>query len=105
MSDSGPEVERMSLAKILTFWRPGSYDWSWGEEYADIMARPETAAIRSRVRSEGFGFLDYHSPVLLGSDGRVWDGHHRICLAIEADEPWLMVERCRAVGDAPNSAA
>jgi ParB-like chromosome segregation protein Spo0J len=22
-------------------------------------------------------------PILLGDDGRVWDGHHRICAAIE----------------------
>ena len=82
------------LSHIVTFWRPGSHDWSWADEYADLMGRDRevTDAIDERVRSEGIAFADDFAPVLLGSDGRVWDGHHRICLAIKCCIPSLMCE-------------
>lgn len=54
---SRPVLVAKSLAQIVTFWRPGSEDWGWAEEYADIMARPETKKIRGRVDREGIGFL------------------------------------------------
>lgn len=87
-----PFLVSKPLARIVTFWRPGSKDWSWAEEYADVMARPETKAIYERVDSEGIDFADHVTPVLLGSDWRVWDGHHRICIAIQRGYPNLMVE-------------
>lgn len=82
------------LSHIVTFWRPGSHDWSWADEYADLMGRDRevTDAIDERVRLEGIAFADDFAPVLLGSDGRVWDGHHRICLAIKYCIPSLMCE-------------
>ena len=86
------ELRKMPLATILTFWRPGSYDWSWAEEFDDLQNHSATPAIRRRVREEGIGFADDHSPVLLGNDGRVWDGHHRIVIAIDEDITHLMVE-------------
>jgi hypothetical protein len=73
----------MKLNYLFENWRPGSYDWSWDEEFADIMSQARTEPVRKRVESEGIGFADSFAPVLLGSDGRVWDGHHRICLARE----------------------
>lgn len=87
-----PALISMPLAQILTFWRPGSHDWSWAEEYADVMAQERTKPVRLRVEAEGIGFIDHAAPVMLGSDGRVWDGHHRICIAIEKGIPSLMVE-------------
>lgn len=84
------------VAQIVTFWRPGSGDWTWAEEYADVMTHERTAAIRERVETEGVAFVDSHAPVLLGSDGRVWDGHHRICIAIEKGIGSLM---CEIAGD------
>lgn len=94
-----PDLTEMPVAQIVTFWRPGSHDWSWAEEYADIIDNPVTAAVRERVNNEGVGFVDHLAPVLLGSDGRVWDGHHRICIAIEQGIPTLMVEK--AIAGAP----
>lgn len=84
----------MDLATILTYWRPGSHDWTWREEFNDLMTRHKgvTDAVRARVESEGFGFIDHVSPILLGSDGRVWDGHHRICIAMEKQQYTLNVE-------------
>lgn len=89
---SSPVLVSVPLSHILTFWRPGSSDWSWSDEYTDLIGQAVTAAVRARVNSEGFGFHDHFAPVLLGSDNRVWDGHHRIILAIEQAVPSLMVE-------------
>ena len=83
-----------SVAQIVTFWRPGSHEWSWADEYADLMGphRDVTDRIYARVDAEGIDFADEYAPVLLGSDGRVWDGHHRICIAIQRGIHSLMCE-------------
>ncbi len=81
-----------TVAEIVTFWRPGSREHSWADEYAEIMVQPNTKAIYERVDSEGIHFADRFAPVLLGNDGRVWDGHHRICIAIQRGYPYLMCE-------------
>jgi hypothetical protein len=87
-----PVLVSVPLSHILTFWRPGSGDWSWSEEYTKLIGAPVTDAVCARVNAEGFGFHDHIAPVLLGSDNRVWDGHHRIILAIQQAVPSLMVE-------------
>ena len=87
-----PQLVEKPLAQIVAFWRPGSADWSWAEECSDLRDDPVTIAVRTRVDREGIGFADHHSPVLLGTDGRVWDGHHRICIALERGIPSLLVE-------------
>lgn len=87
-----PVLTSTPLASIVAFWRPGSHDWSWAEEYADLIADPVTQRVRERVDSEGIGFADEFAPVMLGSDGRVWDGHHRIVIALERCISSLMVE-------------
>ena len=70
--DAGAGVlERKRLAQLLTFWRPGSCDWTWAEEYADLIDDPAPARIRERVAREGFGFADDVAPIHLGGDGRV----------------------------------
>lgn len=93
-STDRPVLISKPLATIVTFWRPGSHEWSWADEYADLMGpnRAATDAIYKRVDSEGIDFIDHIAPVLLGSDGRVWDGHHRICIAIQRGYPSLMCE-------------
>lgn len=77
------QLTRMPLRRILAEWRPGSHDWSWDDEYADLVDDDVTRRIEERVLDEGIGFTDHIAPVLLGSDGRVWDGHHRIVLAMK----------------------
>jgi len=68
----------MSLDELLARWRPGSYEppWTWDDEDEDIWTHPHTPALAAHIATEGM-----QEPVLLGSDGRVWDGHHRICIA------------------------
>ena len=84
-----------SVAQIVTFWRPGSGDWSWADEYADLMdgeGKEVTERILARVDSEGIDFADSFAPVSLGTDGRIWDGHHRIVIAIQRGIHSLMCE-------------
>lgn len=38
--------------------------------------RPVTIQLIEAIRAEGI-----REPILLGNDGRVWDGHHRITVA------------------------
>lgn len=76
------ELKRIGLDEIVRWWKPGSGDWDWAEESRRLMQRPETYAIIDRIRDEGIGFADDLQPIMLGSDGRVWDGHHRIVIAL-----------------------
>lgn len=91
-----------SVAQIVTFWRPGSKDgqWTWADEYAELMAKPYMQGVIDRVDAEGIGFFDRLAPVTLGNDGRVWDGHHRICIAIRRHIHSLM---CDVVPAAENN--
>ena len=71
----------MLLTDLLARWAPGSqnaewdwvdeYDWCW-DHHQTVMADLWADIARNGIRE----------PVLLGNDGRVWDGHHRICAAI-----------------------
>jgi hypothetical protein len=91
-ADAAPTLVSTPVSHIVTFWQPGSHDWTWADEYADLIGDPVTERVRERVNSEGIAFADDYAPVMLGSDGLVWDGHHRIVLAIEQRIPSLMVE-------------
>lgn len=94
------ELVAKPVAQIITFWTPGSGAWSWAEEYQRLRDDPVTLAVERRVVERGFGFIDHIAPVLLGSDGRVWDGHHRICIAIKRGTLWL---RCEVAGPDPTA--
>lgn len=65
----------LSAEEIMEHWAPGSYgpEWTWGDEEAELNARGELDVLADQVCVNGFT-----EPVLLGDDGRVWDGHHRI---------------------------
>lgn len=85
----------MPLDQILRLWRPGSHDtadgpeganleWTWSHEAHDLLTRDRerTAAIADRVLAEGIDYANaYGAEITLGSDGRVWDGHHRLVVA------------------------
>lgn len=71
----------MLLADLITRWAPGSQGagWGWGDEcfWCWDHHRDAMADLVADIASNGI-----RAPVLLGNDGRVWDGHHRICAAI-----------------------
>lgn len=70
-------LSRMSPEKIMEGWRPGSYDkpWTWKDECLDIWAQ-NIEELMADINVNGI-----KEPVILGDDGRVWEGHHRICIA------------------------
>lgn len=68
------------LSRILAEVAVGSRDWTWEEEWADLDRRHAATGyldtLEQQIRENGITM-----PVLIGSDGRLWDGHHRICIA------------------------
>ena len=83
----------MKMSHLLDNWRPGSGDWNWFWEQLDLRARVCVCGaqghyqkqIKSRMDEYGAWWmtLDELEWPILGSDGRVWEGHHRIVGAIE----------------------
>jgi hypothetical protein len=69
-------------------YTPGD-EWSWEEEEADLHETPCLCVpdcpipghYQKRLEEyiDSIGYIPF--PVCLGSDGRVWDGHHRIVAA------------------------
>jgi hypothetical protein len=86
-----PDVQVWPLNRILTEVRCGSQDWPWEEEWADLDRRhAETGylvTLEQQIRENGITM-----PVLIGSDGRLWDGHHRLRIAVRVGIPYVPVE-------------
>lgn len=70
----------LPLAELLATWRPGSQgpDWTWDQEHDDLVDRDRDHIARDVAL--WWAGAPVEEP-LLGSDGRVWDGHHRIVSA------------------------
>jgi hypothetical protein len=91
MSDELELVE-MTLNDITTGWRPGSHDthgageaWTWADESLWLLTNQteyQLGVIRRAHLEQSVDWLDVFAPICLGADGRVWDGHHRICAAL-----------------------
>lgn len=84
-------IPRWPLSRILTEVAVGSGDWSWEEEWASLDRRhAETGyleKLEKRIKEEGITM-----PVLIGSDGRLWDGHHRLRIAVRLGIQEIPVE-------------
>jgi hypothetical protein len=96
-------VKHAGVHYILNQWRPGSKDWTWGEEMGDIQGREccccgEKAhhydKIALLLQTQGW----VGKPILLGDDGRIWDGHHRLLACLELGIEEVPVE----LGYTPN---
>lgn len=78
-ADIRTEAQRdIRLDHLLGTFAVGSAPWSWQDEYDDLTKRDtaEMEVLIASIRVDGI-----REPILLGSDGRVWDGHHRIVIA------------------------
>lgn len=79
------------LARVLADVAVGSGDWTWDEEWADLDARHAATGyldtLEQQIRENGITM-----PVLIGSDGRLWDGHHRLRIAVRLGIPYVPVE-------------
>jgi hypothetical protein len=84
-------IEVWPLQRVLTEVRCGSQDWTWEEEWADLDQRHEETGylvkLEQQIRENGITM-----PVLIGSDGRLWDGHHRLRIAVRLGIGYVPVE-------------
>lgn len=82
-------VREMSLLELMSQWRVGSGDWSWDDEFhwLRINHGERLDLLATSLQETG-----QHDPIQLGSDGRVWDGHHRVCAAFLLGIPSVLVE-------------
>lgn len=78
---------RVRLDHLLGVYRVGSGGWSWYKEYDKLIRQTDTQKLLARIRNEGI-----REPILLGTDGRVWDGHHRIVIAMHLGMDSVPVE-------------
>ena len=78
-----PEGYWWPLDLLLQTVRPGSQgdNWTWEHEYDDLWFSEVHQANCDRLATsmQTEGQLD---PITLGPDGRAWDGHHRIVVAM-----------------------
>lgn len=74
---------------ILDRYLPVECD-TWHEEWQSVPARMTSAALE--LLTADFMAHGITEPVLLGPDGRVWDGHVRLWWARQVDIETLRVE-------------
>lgn len=81
--------EWWDTSRVVSCFRPGSRDWTWEDERDDLLYNDfgRLAHIAQSLLSEG-----QWDPITIGSDGRVWDGHHRIVVAMVLGIPELLVD-------------
>ncbi len=84
----------MKIDHLLENWRPGSEDWQWVDELMDVgrrvcahcgLAGHYQDALRDHMAQAGAWWIASDDPLdwpILGNDGRVWEGHHRIIAAM-----------------------
>lgn len=83
MSDQLPSAENDALGD-LELWAVLSYkdgdEHGWETEFAHLREThsDRLAELRESILKDGI-----KSPVVIGPDGRIWDGHHRLCVADE----------------------
>lgn len=93
-TDGEPEdvVAWIRLEDLLAGWRPGSGDWSWEEEETQVLSFWPGYQPKLEANLREHGFDDRPNAIILGDDGRVWDGHHRIVAAMRLGIEWVPVE-------------
>lgn len=96
------EIQVWPLKRVLAEVRCGSEDWTWEEEWADLDRRHADTGYLTKleevIRENGITM-----PVLVGSDGRLWDGHHRLRLAVRLGIGYVPVEVVPPAAEAPTT--
>ncbi|MFW3473622.1 ParB N-terminal domain-containing protein [Streptomyces microflavus] len=85
------DIQVWPLTRVLTEVRCGSQDWTWDQEWADLDQRHAESGyldrLEQQIKANGITM-----PVLIGSDGRLWDGHHRLRIAVRLGIAYVPVE-------------
>lgn len=65
----------MKLVDIFATVEPGDNNWAWCNQFKWLENNhwPELKALTRDVVTNG-----QQTPIHIGSDGRLWDGHHRL---------------------------
>lgn len=83
----------LTVAHAMMHWRPGSGEWGWLAEETDLRIReyPQLMNLVQSIREHGLHeTTEDELPIILGSDGRVWSGHHRLIAARIVDPDMLL---------------
>jgi hypothetical protein len=71
--------EMRAVADIFLYYRDGDErGWDAEMDYLRAEHAVELYALVPSIQRKGV-----LEPILLGNDGRVWDGHHRLCVALD----------------------
>lgn len=88
--------DTMRLADLLRDYTPGdAWDWKTEMGKLQIWFPHKLNNIRTGIKHNGI-----LEPILLGDDGRVWDGHHRITAAHQLGIKHVPVEHAKGDDDA-----
>ena len=98
------EFQVWPIKRILAEVRCGSKDWPWEDEWADLARRHAETGYLDRL-AEQIAENGITMPVLIGSDGRLWDGHHRLCVAVRLGIGYVPVEIVPSEREQPNPTA
>jgi hypothetical protein len=69
----------MQVLDILRHYRDGD-EYGWDTEF-DMLRSEHGERLYEIARTAHRDGI--REPILLGNDGRVWDGHHRLCVAVD----------------------
>lgn len=75
--NESPTVQHMSLSDVLRDYRDGD-ERGWEIEFEDLWCEHGHRMDRLYKSVQLVGIRE---PILLGNDGRIWDGHHRLAVA------------------------
>lgn len=89
----------MRVSDLLKQYTPGE-DHSWEDEFEELRGRNSRALFELLTSIEQIGMV---TPILLGDDGRVWDGHHRLCIAYDMRFSHVPVEHAVNLGAEHNA--
>lgn len=70
-------ARNVSLISLLDVFTSGD-EWDWEEEFSYLWSNhgERMDYLANSIQETGI-----QTPILLGNDGRVWDGHHRLAAA------------------------
>lgn len=88
-----PEHDEMSIQEIFTTYQDGDgIGWPGALAWVRTYHAAKIASLTIDIAANGF-----EEPIYLDSDGRVWDGHHRLAVAEALN--WKHVPVAHAEGD------
>ena len=83
------EVEIWTMPRVLAEVEPGDQDWSWRSQFKWL---EEANWLKLRELLVNITEKGLDKPLLVGPDGRLWDGHHRLWVLYQLNYRYVPVE-------------